>query len=259
MDNIISITKSVRLTEQEVHQAIQDLLDSGESVSSLSLLRTLGRGSLTTITKHLNSFATDHKNEAIPPKLTELPENIARSAKLMAIKIWNEAEIVASKDLEGQREALEQAARISAERIHEAEIFSEEQAKRLEEQEKSYALSVAGLRDDIEKLTADLENKSTLLNKITTELEVIKNEHQGLSNHHKETKKQLVETASLASENKSLDLQVAKQQFGLDILTKRLDEEQGLRKAESKENKALIERASILEGELKAWQAFKPR
>ena len=56
MNTVTLISKSPRLTEIEVHEAAQSLIDENQVVSSLSLLRILGRGSLTTITKHMSSF-----------------------------------------------------------------------------------------------------------------------------------------------------------------------------------------------------------
>jgi len=260
-NNIIGLQKNNRLTEQEVHQAIKDLIDSGENVSSLSLLRNLGRGSLTTITKYLSSFnEINHPEEPYSSnKLSELPDNLGRSARLMAIKIWNEAQIVANQELENQRNILEQAAKISTEKIHEAEIFSEEQAKRLEEQENISHETILDLKKTIEKLTLDMETKSTACNQTITELEVIKNKFTDLSDTYEQNKVKLLELNQLKEDNKMLDLQISKQQVGLDILNKQLDNERGLRKSESDETKQLIEKAAILEGELKAWKNFKPK
>ena len=201
-NNIIGLQKNSRLTEQEVHQAIKDLIDSGENVSSLSLLRNLGRGSLTTITKYLSSFnELNHTEEPYSSaKLSELPDNLNRSAKLMAIKIWNEAQALANQELENQRNILEHAAKISSEKIHEAEIFSEEQANRLEEQEKATQETVLELKQMIEKLTLDLEAKSDQFNQTITELEVIKNKFLSLSNSYEETKNELIKLNPLKDE-----------------------------------------------------------
>ena len=73
---------------------------------------------------------------------TEIPETLSRSTKLLAIKIWTESQQIANKELESQREVLQQAAKLSAERVKEAEAFSDEQAKRLEEIERSYGQEI---------------------------------------------------------------------------------------------------------------------
>jgi hypothetical protein len=60
-----------KLTEEEVHAACVDIVAQGERPTALTLLDKLGRGSLTTITKYLNTWqATDEaqalKSETLP-------------------------------------------------------------------------------------------------------------------------------------------------------------------------------------------------
>ena len=264
MNNITLITKASRLTEQEVHEAAQNLIDNEEVLSSLSLLRALGRGSLTTITKYLGTFQKDNQSENFStPAFTELPDILSRSTKLLAIKIWTQAQVIANKDLESQRDALQHAAKLSADRIKEAEEFSDEQAKRLEELERTYIKDSEESRNTVSTLSSELEDKKDEFNKIITQYEVLKNEHISLTASLEKTEKQI---NSNKTEN---DLHIVElknsHQTNLDELEKTLttlinDKEHQVKKREEaeKENKALREKASMLEGELKAWKAFKP-
>jgi len=301
MNNVTPIVKASRLTEQEVHEAAQNLVDSGEILSSLSLLRVLGRGSLTTITKYLGTFNKENSesDNFSTPAFTELPDGLNRSTKLLAIKVWTEAQAIANKELESQRDALQHAAKLSADRIKEAEEFSDEQAKRLEDLERIYAEENENLKNTVQTLSAELESKKEEFNKIVTKYEVLKNEHTSLTTNLTKVEQQtsdnktandlhLIELKSAhqtnldelekaltgstkdkehhqqkreeaEKENVRLDLQVSKQQIGMDVLTKSLEEEKQLKTAEIKENKILREKASVLEGELKAWKTFKPK
>ena len=265
MNNITPITKASRLTEKEVHEAAQNLIDNEEILSSLSLLRALGRGSLTTITKYLGTFhkENNYSENFSTPAFSELPDVLNRTTKLLAIKIWTEAQVIANKDLESQRDALQHAAKLSADRIKEAEEFSDEQAKRLEELEQSYTKGSEELNEIANSLNAELEAKKEAFNKIVTQYEVLKNEHLSLTANLEKIEKQINDNKT---EN---DLHIVElktsHQTNLDELEKMLttlinDKEHQVKKREEteKENKALREKASMLEGELKAWKAFKP-
>ncbi|NOR71464.1 MAG: hypothetical protein GQ532_17545 [Methylomarinum sp.] len=300
MNNVTPINKAPRLTEKEVHEAAQNLIDSNESVSSLSLLKVLGRGSLTTITKYMSSFNKDKEepeNNVLSP-FTEIPESLSRSTKLLAIKIWTESQEIANKELESQREVLQQAAKLSADRVKEAEVFSDEQAKRLEEIERTYGQEIEDLSNNLNTVNTELSEKNSTLNNTVIELEVSKNEITLLKDALQDTKNQLNELkenrqsdltelrhdnqskiedlkteikdkqdellalktylgdekTKLDAENNRLDLQVAKQQMSLDLISKRLEEEKYLRSADVKENKVLREKSALLEGELTAWK-----
>ncbi|NOR71772.1 MAG: hypothetical protein GQ532_19145 [Methylomarinum sp.] len=299
MSAITLVNKSPRLTETEVHEAAQSLIDESQVVSSLSLLRILGRGSLTTITKYMSSFNrnnTDLNN--LTPSFTEIPESLARSTRLLAIKIWAESQEIANKELESQREVLQQAVKVSTDRVKEAEIFSDEQTKRLEEIERNYEEKIEELKTSLTTVNIEFDSKVKELNQKTIELEIIKNDNATLNKSLSDTKDLLDELKSssksdlseikmdfqlkiedlkleikqqssvfqahedsfskektkLITENKQLDLQVAKQQISLDLISNRLNDEKAVRWEESKENKMLREKSSLLEGELNAWK-----
>lgn len=302
MTNVTPFNKAPRLSEQEVHQAAQNLIDAGESLSSLTLLRELGRGSLTTITKYLGTFNKGHQEDRDfdPGFITEVPETLFRSTKLLAIKIWTESQEIANKELESQREVLQQAVKLSTDRVKEAELFSDEQSKRLEDIEQNYKDKIAGLTQTLDTLNSELKENRESLGQAVINLEISKTENNALRLASTEMKERLGELKSsretdisdlkhdnhskiedlktniedqetafqrlkdnsneiqekLGGENKRLDLQVAKQKINLDLLESRLEEEKVSRASDVKENKALREKASLLEGELTTWKSI---
>ncbi|BCG63979.1 MAG: hypothetical protein methR_P1734 [Methyloprofundus sp.] len=299
MNNFPLSTKASRLTEQEVHTAIQNLLDADENISSLALLKALGRGSLTTITKYLNTFNLENVVEIeLLQGFAEIPESLADSIKHMSVKIWNESQALASQELDIQRAAMQKIEIQSSERIQEAEAFSEEQAKRLEQLEKDYATNTEELSNIINALNLELEGKTVKFNKMNTQLEVLKSENTALIANLQKSDQQLTHdishyeqllTESKATQHEKIDeldkalkimtsdktyqvtqremveqknialqLQVSKQQLEMDLLVARLNEEQALQITTTEENKSLREKAAMLDGELKAWKTFIP-
>lgn len=299
MNNFSYTTKASRLTEQEVHTAIQNLLDADENISSLALLKALGRGSLTTITKYLNTFNLENAVEIeLLQGFAEIPESLTDGIKHMSVKIWNESQALANQELDIQRAAMQKIELQSSERIQEAEEFSEEQAKRLEQLEKDYVTDTDELSNIINSLNLELEGKTVKFNKMNTQLEVLKTENTSLIANLQKADQQLTHdishyeqllTESKATQHEKIDeldkalkimtsdktyqatqremveqknialqLQVSKQQLEMDMLTKRLAEEHEIQETTIAENKVFRERAAMLDGELKAWKTFKP-
>lgn len=199
MTNITPLNnKAPRLSEEEVHQAAQNLLDAGENLSSLTLLKELGRGSLTTITKYLATFnqGDDESHEFDAGFITEVPETLFRSTKLLAIKIWTESQEIANKELENQREVLQQAVKLSSDRVKEAELFSDEQAKRLEDIERNYEQKAKELTETLSGLNIELKQNRESLNRAVIDLEISKTENAALKLASTEIKERLGELKS---------------------------------------------------------------
>jgi chromosome segregation ATPase len=121
-----------RLTEKDVHAACIDIAAQGERPTALNLLEHLGRGSLTTISKYLNSWndknqAQGIKAEKTLPAVVNLPQELAKNGEDLIKKVWHTAKAIADAELEIQREALKQAEAINQAQIDEAFKFSEDQ------------------------------------------------------------------------------------------------------------------------------------
>lgn len=133
MTNVSQISKAKRLTEEEVHEAAEELKESGIRPSSIEVYKFLGRGSLTTITNFLKTWNNpDEKATTTLPALIMLPDALKKSAEQLILKVWAESQDLAEHEINSQREALKQAEALANEKIAEAEAFSEEQSKQIE-------------------------------------------------------------------------------------------------------------------------------
>ena len=127
---------SQRLSEEEVHVACTEIAAQGERPTSLNLLDKLGRGSLTTITKYLNSWNATDEARAISveslPAIVALPPELSRDGEDLLKKIWSIAKGIADTELDIQREALKQAEITNQIKVEEAFKFSEAQSMKIE-------------------------------------------------------------------------------------------------------------------------------
>lgn len=133
---------AIRLTEEEVHLACSEIAAQGERPTSLNLLDKLGRGSLTTITKYLNSWNTSDNALAIDaeslPAVIKLPDELSREGEDLLKKMWNIAKNMTDSELDIQREALKQAEIENQAKVEEAFKFSEAQALKIERMEEEF-------------------------------------------------------------------------------------------------------------------------
>ena len=83
---------ALRLTEEEVHAACAEIAAQGERPTALILLDKLGRGSLTTITKYLNSWNASDEAKVLGveslPAIVELPPELTKDGEGLIKKIW---------------------------------------------------------------------------------------------------------------------------------------------------------------------------
>lgn len=102
-----------KLTEEEVHAACVELAAQGERPRAISLHEKLGRGSLSTITKYLNSWNASDEAQALKadalPTVVRLPDELSKDGEDLLKRMWNTAKGIADAELEIQREALKQA------------------------------------------------------------------------------------------------------------------------------------------------------
>jgi DNA repair exonuclease SbcCD ATPase subunit len=231
-----------RLTEEEVHAACAEFAAQGERPSALTLLDKLGRGSLTTITKYLNTWNATEGAQAIKadtlPTVVKLPEELSRNGEDLLKRMWNIAKGIADAELDIQREALKQAEQANQAKVEEAFKFSEAQAMKidrledtlaelqteLEEEQTALAQAVAKL-NDAEKINVGLSKDNDRLQHEISELKkqvatleqsnkAAVLERQELQQKHDAALKQK------GAEIRSLDLQVNKLQSSLDATVK---------------------------------------
>lgn len=238
-----------RLTEEEVHEACAEIAAQGERPTSLSLLDRLGRGSLTTITKYLNSWYASDEAQTLSadtlPAVIQLPQELTKDGEDLLKKIWNIAKGIADKDLEVQREALRQAEKDAQARVEEAFAFSEAQAMKIERLEEDFR-SIKGQLDAehvahvaTKSLLAETEKANVGLSKdieqLEHEVEELKKQVSSLEAANKaamadrqQLEKDLVaELKQKDVEIRTIDIQVGKLQSSLDALTKSHDDLKG--------------------------------
>lgn len=229
-----------RLTEEEVHEACADIAAQGERPTALTLYDKLGRGSMTTITKHLNSWKSSDEAQALQadalPAVIKLPAELSKEGEELLKKMWNVAKGLTDAELEIQREALKQAEVANQKKVEEAFAFSEAQAmkiERLEEDLKSIEVQLD------EEFTAHKMTKTQLADQEKTNIALSK-DNERIRHEVDELNKQvaLLEEASKAAladreqlqkdhaaelkqkdaEIRTLDIQAGKQQSSLEAL-----------------------------------------
>jgi len=278
MNTVAFPKKADRLTEQDVHNAIAEMLAAGEKPSALNLLKALGRGSLTTISKFMTSYYNLNDagtNEVKLPALVDVPREISLSSELLVKKLWADARALANQEIDSQRAALMQTEAEAALKVTEAMEFSELQARRIEELENlvdelNESMKIRGEKIvKLEKANVDLANTCNverrsreMTERDRTHLEKENQRlEQELNQERKEIDKQWLKIErqaetikSLEKENKSLELNIGKQQIALDQQTNTLD---ALKKdlAEQRvESKKAGEYAAKLAGMLEVYQ-----
>lgn len=261
MSNISQISKAKRLTEEEVHAAAEELQEAGSKVSCIEVYRFLGRGSLTTITNFLKTWKQEESVTTLPA-LISLPESLSKSAEQLIIKLWSESQTLAEKEINSQREALRQAETVAAEKIKEAEAFSEEQSRQIE-----------ALEALIDKINKDREEQCAELLK---RIEIEQDERHRAVTKEAVTTSKLIEAEkrfdyvnaalieqqqanqTLTAENITLKATIEVQYNQINQLTIDLKNQEERTAGEANDNKSLREKAAKLEGELIAWKEIKP-
>ena len=198
-----------RLTEEDIHTACTEIAARGERPTALTLLNRLGRGSLTTITKHLNSWNASDDAKVLGvsalPLVVELPSELTKDGENLIKKLWTVAKGLAEEELDIQREALKQAEINNQTKVEEAFKFSEAQAlknERLEdtleslkvevEQKQADYLQVVSKLNEAEKINVGLLKDNE---RLQNELNALITKMTGLEESHKNTfeEKQLLQ------------------------------------------------------------------
>jgi hypothetical protein len=146
------VNTSTRLTESDVHAAADALRASGEKPTTLLLLKSLGRGSLTTIGKYLSTWqiaGNDDASPAVEAPLLDLPPELQQ----MMRRIWSDACVSAHKQLDVERTAFRDAEHALTLQLAEAGVFSEVQSQTID----CLETEIDQLRGENERLGQQLE------------------------------------------------------------------------------------------------------
>jgi chromosome segregation ATPase len=237
---------AIRLKEEEVHIACAEIASQGERPTSLNLLDKLGRGSLTTITKYLNSWNKTDDAQALEaeslPAVVQLPSELSKEGEDLLKKMWNVAKNITDNELEIQREALKQAEVANQSKVEEAFKFSEAQAMKIErveedfismknqlvEKHREYKQAVDDL-NDAEKINVGLSKDNDQLKYEISDLKkqiVSLEEKNKIANQDSQAlqKDHANELKMKDTEIKSLDMQVHKLQAALELAVQSNDQ-----------------------------------
>jgi chromosome segregation ATPase len=237
---------ALRLTEEEVHAACAEIAAQGERPTTLILLNRLGRGSLTTITKYLNSWNATDEAQAIKvdtlPAVVKLPQELSKEGEDLLKKMWHVAKSLTDAELDIQREALKQAEIANQAKVEEAFTFSEAQSMKIDrledtlsdikaqlaEEQNNHILTVARL-NDAEKINVGLSKDN---DQLRDEISKLKGQVATLEESNKAAvldRQELQQKHDAAlkqkdAEIRSLDMQVHKLQSSLDSTVKANDQ-----------------------------------
>lgn len=194
------MASSSRLTEADVHAACVSIAEQGERPTALTLLDKLGRGSLTTITKYLNSWNVSDEAKVLGaetlPAIVKLPPELTKDGEDLIKKIWSIAKGIADEELDIQRDALKQAELATHSKVEEAFKFSEAQAMKIERLEDT-------LSDIQAELTKEQENHAQTITQLNEAEKVnvgLSKDKDRLQDEINELKKQI---AALEEGNKA--------------------------------------------------------
>ena len=229
-----------RLTEEKVHAACTEIAQQGERPTSLILLNRLGRGSLTTLTKYLNSWNDSNEAKILGveslPAIIELPPELTKDGENLIKKIGAIAKGIADEELDIQREALKQVEINNQAKVEEAFKFSEAQSLKnelledtlaalkaqLDEKHSDYVQAVnqlntaekvnVGLSKDNEQLQHEMSDLKGIVLKLEESNKAATQDKQALQQQHDTALKQK------DTENRSLEMQIHKLQSELDSM-----------------------------------------
>jgi len=160
------------ITQDEVFNAARELVARGEQPTTLKIANLLGRGSYSTITKHLKAWedsaeAVEARAEQLPAE-ADVPDFIIEDTQALAKKLWAGAKAKADENLEIERKALGEAQEKYESEIEQAINMSDlAVAKRegVEEQLESAEAERDELQTEVDQLKQTLEQHENLQKK----------------------------------------------------------------------------------------------
>ncbi|MEY3787924.1 MAG: hypothetical protein RLZ75_2131 [Pseudomonadota bacterium] len=236
-----------RLTEQDIHTACDAIAAQGERPTALTLHNRLGSGSLTTITKHLQSWLSSDNAKTVGvdtlPVVIEIPKDLSKDGENLIKKLWTVAKGLADEELEIQREALKQAELNNQSKVEEAFKFSEAQALKNER-----------LEDALELLKTEFEQKQMEYQQIMAKLIDVEKLNVGLTKDNERLQSEIdalnLKIVLVEENNKNLleEKQISQQNFN-----------NTLKEKEAEIHSAVLESekmVSNLEGQLSVYKSL---
>lgn len=183
------------ITEQEVFDVAQGIAAQGETPSTLSVHKALGRGSYSTIQKYLKAWEnSDQAREAhidTLPAVVNLPDALADDAVGLGKKMWKVANDLAEAKLDRERLALNNLRENLELSTQQAIDYADECNRRAEEAEDEVDASRSAITDyeervnkyesEVNSLTADLLDSKKMFNEATSKISALTNDKSELA------------------------------------------------------------------------------
>lgn len=139
-------------TQEQVFKAANKLMESGVEVTPSALREYLGRGSFSTLGKHIEAWQEARKTAALPVIL-DMPEVV----KVAFAQCWQSAALEAGKEIAAIRDKAEAEVAALERRLHEALSGIE----RLEEEANAFNEALDGMQNKLEQVTKEAQQAAT--------------------------------------------------------------------------------------------------
>jgi chromosome segregation ATPase len=226
------------ITQEDVFSAAREIVERGEKPTVLEVHKILGKGSYSTITKHLriwedSSEAIDARIELLPQEI-EVPEFLLNDTLILTKKTWTAARAMADNLLANERNALEEAKLNYLEEIEQAINLADQatsEQERLEELLTNSNEANITLEAKAKEITIKLQNREDILLESQQTIKRLQDEVDNLRADNEALNKKSTEIeASLVSEKRHT------QHLEKEFKELRQEHKQSLQKAEDRNN-----------------------
>ena len=191
----------MKFTDDVIHKAADDILESGENPTLARVRAKLGGGSFTTISEAMKTWR-DKTAAAAAPAPIVMPIAVNEAVEAASVNIWQAAQAAATGQLNAERDALTQAREDMEEAARQAASIADTQEEELEALRNQ--LVDAQLRiEQSEGTRRNLQVKASTQEQVITGMEA---GVQEIASAHERENKAIAETAKISSQ--------------LDVLTK---------------------------------------
>ena len=121
----------MKFTDDVIHKAADDILESGENPTLARVRAKLGGGSFTTISEAMKTWR-DKTAAAAAPAPIVMPIAVNEAVEAASVNIWQAAQAAATGQLNAERDALTQAREDMEEAARQAASIADTQEEELE-------------------------------------------------------------------------------------------------------------------------------
>lgn len=150
-----------RLTYDDVADVARRLAESSDRPSAGKIREVLGRGGLTTIQKHLDTWRTSEEAKGVSSvTVIPMPDTLANDAHVLINQIWTQAKTHSDSELQVERELLDQERHDMTDRYNEVMTVSEDQE-----------LQIENLLEQVAKLESTIEDHRSVQSELNRKVD----------------------------------------------------------------------------------------